>query len=119
MFDGSFPMGEEVNNEPQEKSGMFFSLSEPMHKMAHKIPLHKCEKRELQIKSDLKPYFEDAHLKNLGANFFRQGEDDTPIEGHGEEHANNLPKSKKHQEGQGLSFPDLPSESSNFLTLVT
>jgi len=32
-FNGSFPMAEEVNNEPQEKSQMLFSLSEPMCKM--------------------------------------------------------------------------------------
>jgi len=56
-FDGSFPMAEEVNNEAQEKSEMLFPISEPMRKMPHKIPLHKCEKRELKIKSDLKPYF--------------------------------------------------------------
>jgi len=122
-------MAEEVNNEPQEKSEMFFSLSEPIHKMAHKIPRHKCEKRELKIKSDLKPYLEDDHLENLRENPFQQGEDDAPTEGHREEHANNLPKSKyfqevlqanrKRQEGQTLSFPDLRSKSSNFLTLVT
>ena len=29
-------MAEEVNNEPQEKSEMLFSLSEPMQKMSHK-----------------------------------------------------------------------------------
>ena len=49
-FEGSFPVGEEVNNEPQAKSEMFFSLSEPMHKMAHKIPPHKCEKERTQDK---------------------------------------------------------------------
>jgi len=35
-----------------------------------------CEKRELKIKSDLKPYFEDDHAENLRENSFRQGEDD-------------------------------------------
>jgi len=37
---------------------------------------HVCEKRELKIKSDLKPYFEDDHAENLRENSFRQGEDD-------------------------------------------
>jgi len=69
-FDGSFPLDKEVNNEPQEKSEMFFLVGEPVHKMAHKIPPHKCEKRELKIKSDLEPYFEDDHLENLSANSF-------------------------------------------------
>ena len=45
-FDGSFPMAEEVNNEPQEKIEMLFSLTEPMEKIPRKIPPHKCEKRE-------------------------------------------------------------------------
>jgi len=108
---------------------MFFSLSEPMDKMSHMIPPHKCEKGELKIKSDLKPYFEDDHLDNLRENSFQQGEDDAPTVGRDEEHANNLPKSKyvqevpqakrKHQEGQGLSLLDLHSRSSKFLTLVT
>jgi len=40
-------MAEEVNNEPQEKSEMLFSLSEHMHKIPYKSPPHKCEKREL------------------------------------------------------------------------
>jgi len=87
-----------INNEPQEKSEMFFSWSEPMHKMAHKISPHKCENRELKIKSDLKPYFEDDHLENLRPTSFRQGEDDAPMQGYDEEHANNLPKSKYFQE---------------------
>jgi len=39
-FDGSFPKAEEVKNEPQQESEMLFSLSEPMHKMSHKIPPH-------------------------------------------------------------------------------
>ena len=51
-----------------------------MHNMSHKIPLHKCKKRELKIKSDLKPHFKDDHVENLGANSFRQGEDDTHTE---------------------------------------
>ena len=48
---------------------------------------------------------------------------------HAEEHANDLHKSnyvqevlqakRKHQEGQGLSLPDLHSKSNNFVTLVT
>jgi len=98
-------------------------------KYPHKIPPHKCEKRELKIKSDLKPYFEDDHLENLRTNSFRQGENDAPTEAHDEEHVNNLPKSKyvqrvfqakwKHEEAQGLYFPNLYSKSSNFLTLVT
>ena len=55
--------------------------------------------------------------------------DDAPTEGHDKKHANNLPKSKyfleeleakkKHQEGQRLSFTDLHSKSSNFLSSVT
>jgi len=49
-FDGSFPVAEDVKNEPPEKSEMIFSLSEPMHKMSHRIPTHKWEKRELKIK---------------------------------------------------------------------
>jgi len=69
-------MVEEVNNEPKEKSEILFSSSEPMCKMPHKIPPHKCEKRELKIKSDLKPYFEDDHLENLRPNSLSQGEDD-------------------------------------------
>ena len=69
-FGVSFPVANEVNIEPQEKSEMVFSLREPMHKMPHKIPSHKCKKRELKIKSDLKPYFEDDHLENLVANSF-------------------------------------------------
>ena len=60
-FDGSFPTAEEVN-EPKEKSKMHFSISDPMHKMAHKIPPHKCEKRELKRKSGLKTYFEGDYL---------------------------------------------------------
>jgi len=48
-------MVEEVKNEPQEKSEMLFSLSELMQKVPHKIRPHKCEKGELEIKSDLKP----------------------------------------------------------------
>ena len=98
-----------------------------MHKVPHKIPPHKCEKRELKIKSDLKPYFEDDHLENLRTNSFRQGEDDALIEGHEEEHANDQPKSKyvkevlqakrKHQQDQGLSVSNLHSKSNNFLAL--
>jgi len=65
-----------------------------MHKVPHKIPPHKCEKRELKIKSDLKPYFEEDHLENLRVNSLRQGEDDVPMEGHAEEHVNYLPMSK-------------------------
>jgi len=49
-FGDSFPMPEDVKNEPPEKSEMIFSLSEPMNKISHKIPPHKCEKRELKIK---------------------------------------------------------------------
>jgi len=49
---------------------MFFLLSEPIYKMAHKIPHHKSEKRELKVKSDLKPYFEDDDLENLRPNSF-------------------------------------------------
>jgi len=64
-------MAEEVNVEPQEKSEMLFSLWEPMHKLPHKIPHHKCEKREPKIKSDLKPHFKDNHLENLRANSSR------------------------------------------------
>ena len=71
-------MAEEVNNEPQEKNEMLFSLSKPMCKMPHKIPHHKCETREPKIKCDLEPYFKDDHLENLRANSFRQGEDDAP-----------------------------------------
>jgi len=66
----SAPVAEEVNNEIQENSKMLFSLSEPMCKMPHKIPPHKCETRELKIKCDLKPYFKDDHLENLRENFF-------------------------------------------------
>jgi len=66
----TFRMAEEVNNQHQENSEMFFSLSEPTHKMAHKITPHKCEYTELKIKSDLKPYFEDDHHENLRANSF-------------------------------------------------
>ena len=121
-------MAEEFKNEPQEKSEMLFSLGEPMHKMPYRSPPHKCEKRELKIKSDLKPYFEDDQLENLRENSFRQGEDDAPTKGHDEEHPNDLPKSKyvqevlqakrKHQDGQGLPFPDLHNKGSKFLTLV-
>ena len=53
-------MAEEVHKEPQEKSETLFSLREPMHKMPHKIPPYKCEKRELKIKSNLKAYFDDG-----------------------------------------------------------
>ena len=81
-FDGSFPMAEEDKNKPQEKSEILFLLSELIQKRPHKILPHKCEKRELKIKSDLKPYFEDDHLENLRVNSFRQGEDDAPMEGH-------------------------------------
>jgi len=77
---------------------MLFSLSEPMHKTPHKSPPHKCEKRELKIKSHVKPYFEDDDIENLRANYFRQGEDDTPTEGHDEEHTKDLSKSKYVQE---------------------
>jgi len=108
---------------------MLFSLGELVHKTPHKIPTYKCETGELKIKGDLKPYFKDDHLHNLRANFFRQGEDDALIEGHDEEHANDLPKFKyvqevlqakrEHQEGQELSFSDLHSKRSNFLTLIT
>jgi len=70
-FDGSFPMVEKVNNETQEKIEMLFSVSEPMHKMPHKIPPHKCEKGELKVKSNLKPYFEDDHLDNMRENSFQ------------------------------------------------
>ena len=42
-------MVEEVNNEPQEKSEMLFSLSEPMYKNVPQVPPSKCEKRELKI----------------------------------------------------------------------
>jgi len=62
--------------------------------MPHKISPHKCEKRELKIKSDLKPYFEDDHLDNLRGSSFRLGEHDAPMEGHDEDHVNRLPKSK-------------------------
>jgi len=73
-------MATEVNNEPRENSEMLFSLSELMRKMPQKIPPHKCQKREPNIKSDLKPYFEDDHLENLRANCFRQGEGDACTE---------------------------------------
>ena len=63
-------MAKEVNNEPQEKSEMIFSIGEPVHKAPQEISPHKCEKRELKI-SDLKPYFEDDHLENLRANSFQ------------------------------------------------
>jgi len=66
--------------------------------MAHKIPPHKCEKKELKVKSDLKPYFEDDLLENLRENSFQQGKVDAPTEGHDEEQANNLAKSKYFQE---------------------
>jgi len=49
-FDDSFPMAEKVNNEPQEKSEMLFSLSEPMHKMPRKIPPHMFQKERTQDK---------------------------------------------------------------------
>jgi len=54
-----------------------------MYKMPHKIPPHKCEKRELKIKSDLRPYIEDDHVDTLRENSFEQGE-----------HGNDLHKSK-------------------------
>ena len=56
------------------------------------------KKRELKIKSNLKPYFEDDDLENLRAHSIRQGEYDASTDGHDEEHANNLPKSKYFQE---------------------
>jgi len=56
------------------------------------------EKRELKIKSNLKPYFEDDHLENLRTNSFQQGEDDAPTGGHDEEHAKKLPKYKYFEE---------------------
>jgi len=43
-------MVEEVKNETQENNEMLFSLSEPMHKMSHKIRPHKCEKERTQDK---------------------------------------------------------------------
>ena len=69
---------------------MIFPLSDRMHK----IPPDKGEKRELKTKSGLKTYFEDDHLQNLRANSFQQGEDDVPMEGQVDDHANELPKSK-------------------------
>jgi len=100
-----------------------------MDKVPHKISPHKCEKWELKIKSDLKPYFEDDHLENLRANSSQWVEDDAPTDTDDREHANKLPKSKyaqevlqakrKHQEGLGLSYQDLHNKSSNFLTVVT
>jgi len=85
-------MAAEVNIEPQEKSGML--LTEPMHKMPHKIPPHKCKKEELKIKNHLKPYFEHDRLENLRVNYFRQEEVDAPFHTHYGEHENELPKSK-------------------------
>jgi len=49
-FDGSFPVAEKFKNEPHGNSEMLFLLSEPIHKVSHRIPPHKCEKRELKIK---------------------------------------------------------------------
>jgi len=66
--------------------------------MPRKISPHKCEKRELKIKSDLKTYFEDDDLENLRENSFQQWEDDIPVEGHIDDHANGLLKFKDVQE---------------------
>jgi len=60
-FDGSFPTAEDVN-EAQEKSEMHFTLSDPVHKIPHKIPPHKSKKRELKGKSGLKTYFRHDRL---------------------------------------------------------
>ena len=67
-------------------------------KCPHKIPPHKCEKRELKINSDLKTYFEDDDLENLRPNSFQQAKDNVPIERYSEDHAIELPKSKDVQE---------------------
>jgi len=64
-------MAEVVHIGPQEKSKMLFSLRKLVHEMPYKIAPHKCKKRELKIKSDLKPYFDDDHLENLRANSFQ------------------------------------------------
>ena len=69
------------------------------------------------------------HVENLRANSFQQGEDDVPMEGHVDDHANKLPKPKdveemlraiwNHQEGQELPYSGPLNWGSNFVTLIT
>ena len=113
---------------PNKKSQMIFSLNDHMYEMPHNITPYKCERTELKIESDLKTHFKDDDLENYGENSFQQGEDHVPMEGHINDHANKLPKSRDvqemlqtmrdHQEGQGLLLPGPFSRISNFLTLV-
>jgi len=78
--------------------------------------------------TDLKLYFGEYHLQNLGVNSLQQGKDDAPMGYYDKGHVHELPKFKhvqeklqpmrRHQKGQEYSYPGLYSMTSNFLTLV-